>query len=221
MSKRPKSIADIEGTQPLFPLSGALLLPHTQRPLVVFETRYIDLIDSALAGDRLIGLIQPEDDSVESPSGRDALLRKTGCLGYITQFEEMRDENYMIVLEGVTRFDLVEEVHTDASFRKARITVSPYAGDFDGRIGEDQVNREKFLSVMRDYAQFADIDFDWAGISNISTSDLVNTCCLLSPYGASEKQVLLEASSLNQRAETLIALAEMEMARARIGSKLQ
>ncbi len=221
MSKRPKSIADIEGTQSLFPLSGALLLPHTQRPLVVFEARYIDLIDAALAGNRLIGLIQPEDDSVESPSGRDALLRKTGCLGYITQFEEMRDENYMIVLEGVTRFDLLEEVHTDAAFRKACITVSPYAGDFDGRMGEDQVNREKFLTVMRDYAQFADIDFDWAGISNISTSDLVNTCCLLSPYGASEKQVLLEASSLHQRAETLIALAEIEMARAKIGSKLQ
>ncbi len=221
MSKRPRSSTEIGPVVSLFPLSGALLLPRTQRPLVVFEPRYISLIDTALGGNRLVGLVQPLSDTEESPADRDAPLRTVGCLGYITQFEELPDERYMIVLEGVCRFEMISEVHSDTAYRTANISVERYLSDFDRSVGEAEVDRAGFLAVMRKYAEFADIDFDWAGIKEISTADLVNTCCLLSPYGASEKQVLLEASTLTQRAETLVALAELEMTRSRIGAKLQ
>ncbi len=221
MSKRPRSSTEIGPVVSLFPLSGALLLPRTQRPLVVFEPRYISLIDTVLGGNRLVGLVQPLSDTEESPADLDAPLRAVGCLGYITQFEELPDERYMIVLEGVCRFEMVSEVHSDAAYRTANISVERYLSDFDRSVGEAEVDRAGFLAVMRKYAEFADIDFDWAGIKEISTADLVNTCCLLSPYGASEKQVLLEASTLTQRAETLVALAELEMTRSRIGAKLQ
>ncbi len=221
MSKRPKSGADIGTSVSLFPLSGALLLPRTQRPLVVFEPRYISLVDQTLGGSRLLGLVQPLSDTEESPADRQAPLRSVGCLGYITQFEELPDERYMIVLEGVCRFEIVDEVLSDFPYRTANISVERYLSDFDRSVGEAEVDRAGFLAVMRDYAEFADIDFDWAGIKEISTADLVNTCCLLSPYGASEKQVLLEAPTLAQRAETLVALAELEMTRSQLGVKLQ
>ncbi|HHG90990.1 MAG TPA: peptidase S16 [Devosia sp.] len=221
MSKRPRSGADIGPLVSLLPLSGALLLPRTQRPLVVFESRYISLVDTALGGGRLVGLVQPLSDTEESPADREVPLRSVGCLGYITQFEELPDARYMIILEGVCRFEIVSEVHSDTAYRTANISTQRYLGDFDQSTGEADVDRAGFLEVMRKYAEFADIDFDWAGIKGISTADLVNTCCLLSPYGASEKQVLLEASTLAQRAETLVALAELEMTRSQQGVKLQ
>lgn len=221
MSKRPRSGSDIDSSVCLFPLSGALLLPHTQRPLVIFEPRYISLVDAALGGNRLVGLIQPENDDEESPADQQAPLRSVGCLGYITQFEELPDGRYMIVLEGVCRFEITGEVCLDTPYRTADISVERFLSDFDRSAGEAAVDRDGFLAVMRDYAEFADIDFDWAGIKETSTTDLVNTCCLLSPYGALEKQVLLEAPSLARRAETLVALAELEMTRSRMGEKLQ
>jgi Lon protease-like protein len=108
MPKRPLQPADLPQSVPLFPLSGALLLPFAHRPLNIFEPRYIDMIDAALGEDRLIGLVQPEDSSEESPKG-DVPLQKIGCLGRITHFEESGDGRYFIILEGVARFRLAAE----------------------------------------------------------------------------------------------------------------
>lgn len=221
MGKRPKSVSELPGTVPLFPLTGALLLPGLQRPLQIFEQRYIEMIDQALGGDRLIGLIQPEDDSEESPDGSDAPLRRVGALGYLSQFEELGDGRYIVSLEGLCRFDLAEEVPTDTVFRIGRIDASAYRGDFDPSAGESAVDRNRFMKMMRNYAEFAELDFDWSEIDQTATGDLINMCCMLAPYGAAEKQVLLEAKSLSERAETLIALAELEMAHSEAGTVLQ
>ncbi len=212
MPKRPLQPADLPQSVPLFPLSGALLLPFAHRPLNIFEPRYIDMVDAALGGDRLIGLVQPEDSSEESPKG-DVPLQKIGCLGRITHFEESGDGRYFIILEGVARFRLAAELTVGTSYRQAEISSMDFATDFDRNYGEDAVDRSRFLRLMRDYAEFAKIDLNWEEIENTGTADLVNFCCMVSPYGAAEKQVLLEAQTLEARAETLIAMTEYEMAR--------
>jgi Lon protease-like protein len=218
--KRPLSPADLPPTVPVLPLSGALLLPFAQRPLNVFEPRYIQMIDRALGADRLIGLVQPEDASEESPQGK-VPLRRIGTLGRITHFEEVADERYLIILDGMTRFELGDELTVMTPYRQFRIDAGRFASDFEQGYGADAVNRGRFLKMMRDYAEFANLSLDWDEIGKTGTAELVNFCCMVSPYGAAEKQLLLEAPSLEDRAETLIALAEVEMARSGTGVPLQ
>lgn len=217
---RPRGPDDLPETVPVFPLNGALLLPETRRPLNVFEPRYLALVDHALAADRLIGLVQPADAAEESPPGRVA-LRSVGCLGRLTQFEEADDDRYVIVLDGVCRFDILGEVRGRAPFRRMRISAARFADDFDPDHDAGDVDRGRFLKVMRAYATFAGLDLDWDEIERTGTADLVNLCAMLSPYGPAEKQLLLEADSLAHRAEALIAMAEVEMARAGPGHVLQ
>lgn len=212
MPKRPTSPADLPKSVPVFPLSGALLLPFSHRPLNIFEPRYIEMIDAALRGDRLIGLVQPEDTSEESPKGQ-APLQKIGCLGRLTHFEENADGRYFVILEGVTRVRLVHELSVQTPYRQCLITAEDYALDFTRNFGEEAVDRARFLKMMRDYAEFANFELNWEEIESTGTADLVNFCCMVSPYGAAEKQVLLEAMTLEARAETLIAMTEYEMAK--------
>jgi len=212
MLKRPASPSDLPKSVPVFPLTGALLLPFSHRPLNVFEPRYIDLVDAALRGDRLIGLIQPEDTSEESPKGRSP-LQQIGCLGRLTHFEESGEGRYFIILEGITRFRVQHELTVMTPYRQCVIAGDAFAADFEREYGEEAVDRERFVKMMRDYAEFANIDLNWDEIERTGTADLVNFCCMVGPYGAAEKQVLLEAQTLEQRAETLIAMTEYEIAR--------
>lgn len=210
--RRPRSPRAVPATVPVFPLAGALLLPFSHRPLNIFEPRYIEMVDAALAGNRLIGLIQPEDASVESPLGQ-VPLRKVGCLGRITHFEENGESRYFIILEGVTRFLVRSELPAMTPYRQCVIDAEPFAADFVRDHGEEAVDRERFIKMMRDYADYANIELNWEEIAGTGTADLVNFCCMVSPYGAAEKQQLLEAPTLEARAETLIALTEYEIAR--------
>lgn len=212
MLKRPQSPTDIPASVPIFPLTGALLLPYARRPLNIFEPRYLEMIDHALKGDRLIGLIQPKDTTEESPQGA-VPVQKVGTIGRISHFEEMEEGRYFVILEGVCRFEFVKEVPTMSPFRRAMVTTEPFASDFDREFGEEAVDRTRFLKMMRDYAEFGNFDLNWDEIEKTGTADLVNFCCMVSPYGAAEKQALLEAGSLEARAETLIAMAEIEMAK--------
>ncbi|MBO9590503.1 LON peptidase substrate-binding domain-containing protein [Devosia sp.] len=211
MPQRPASPQQVPDVVPIFPLTGALLLPYSHRPLNIFEPRYIEMVDFALSTDRLIGLIQPEDTSEESPVGL-VPLHRIGCLGRITHFEESGDGRYFIILEGVTRFTLTEEVERGTPYRLAKISAEAFAADFARNDGEDEVDRARFVKMMRDYAEFASIELNWEEIERTGTADLVNFCAMVSPYGPAEKQVLLEAQTLNDRAETLIAMTEYEMA---------
>lgn len=212
MPKRPASPAELPESVPVFPLSGALLLPFAQRPLNIFEPRYVEMVDHVLAGNRLIGLIQPQDTSEESPRGR-APLQRIGCLGRLTHFEENGDGRYFIILEGICRFELVSELTVMTPFRQCVISARAFASDFEREFGQEAVDRARFLKMMRDYAEFGNFELNWEEIEKTGTADLVNFCCMVSPYGAKEKQVLLEAASLEDRAETLIAMAEYEMTR--------
>jgi uncharacterized protein len=178
------------------------------------------MVDRALGADRMIGLVQPESTSEESPQGRVA-LRKIGTLGRITHFEEVEDNRYLIILDGLTRFTLGDELTVMTPYRQFKVDAARFVSDFEQGYGVDRVNRPRFIKMMRDYAEFANLSLDWDEIDKTGTAELVNFCCMVSPYGAAEKQLLLEAASLEDRAETLIALAEVEMARSGTGVPLQ
>jgi len=199
---------------PVFPLRGAILLPRATLTLNVFEPRYLALVDHALAGDRLIGVVQPGADTgmEESPAGKDIPLRHVGCAGRITAFNEGEDGRVAITLAGVARFRLSDEVSSDTPFRMFEVDFSPYGGDFVNGEGEDEVDRHRLLDTLRSYLSANRLSADWDRINSASNERLVNTLAILSPYGPEEKQALLEAKDLRARAEALVALAEMDLA---------
>jgi len=199
---------------PLFPLRGAILLPRATLALNVFEPRYLLLVDYALAGDRLIGIVQPAPDAgeVESPSGKIFPLRRIGCAGRITSFSEGDDGRLMLSLTGISRFRMLQDVESDEPFRFGRVSFAEFATDFTSGHGEDDVDRPRLLTTLRNYLIANNLSADWDRIDSASNERLVNTLSILSPYGAEEKQALLEARDLKARAEALVALAEMELA---------
>src|ERR1700743_435940 len=129
MQKGYHSFADLPGTMPIFPLTGVLLLPRAALPLNVFEPRYLELVDDALKGDRLIGIIQPteSEETVLKPK-----LSQVGCAGRIVAYRETDDNRYLLTLSGVCRFRLDGEVDAVTPFRKGLADFAPFAGDLAG-----------------------------------------------------------------------------------------
>jgi Lon protease-like protein len=204
--------ADLPPVIPIFPLAGALLLPRGQMPLNIFEPRYLAMVDDALADrHRLIGMIQP--DAAHPGSGDKPNVYKVGCVGRITQLAETGDSRYLLELTGVARFRIAEELTVLTPYRQCRVTYQPFADDFVARKGEEAVNREELLKTLADFLKANKLKADWDGIEKAPNEALVNALAMMSPYGAAEKQALLEAPDLKTRAEILVAVTEMELAR--------
>jgi len=199
---------------PIFPLRGVILLPRSTLPLNVFEPRYLALVNDALSGDRIIGIIQPEgsEGEGESPLGRTVALRRFGGAGRLTAFQETDDNRMLVTLSGIARFEITAEAGTDLPYRICSVSYDRFAKDFERGAGEDDVDREKLLSVLKVYLDTNELSADWDSINRSANELLVNTLSMISPYGPEEKQALLEAGTLKERAEVLIALAEMELA---------
>ena len=195
----------------VFPLPGALLLPHAELPLNIFEPRYLAMIQDALAGDRLIGMIQPDDDEADL-SGAPA-LKHVGCAGRITSFTETPDGRILLTLTGVCRFAITREVATDKPYRQVEADFSNFSGDLSDAEDEEAVDRTSLLKVFRDYLNANDMSADWDQVRAASTEALVNTLAVLAPHAPRDKQALLEAKDLKSRADVLIALTEMALAR--------
>lgn len=214
---------DLPGTVPLFPLSGAILLPRAQLPLNVFEPRYLAMIDWVLAHDRVIGIIQPDETAAgESPKGTNVPLKPIGCVGRLTAYQELDDGRLLISLNGVCRFRLAAEAETDEPFRLCNVEYTDFAHDLVRGGGEDEVDREGLLHTLKDYLEANRLAADWEAIANAPTELLVNSLSVISPFGPEEKQALLEAHDLKGRAEVLAALAQMELAADdRSGGQLQ
>lgn len=215
-----RSASDLPKVLPIFPLRGAILLPRASLTLNVFEPRYLALVDHALAGTRLIGVVQPapEAGNGESPQGKIFPLRRVGCAGRITSFTESEDGRVVVALAGVARFRIGRDVEGEEPFRVCQIDFAPYGEDFVSGYGEDDVDRPRLIATLRSYLVANNLNADWERINSASTERLVNTLSILSPYGPEEKQALLEAPDLRARAEALVALAEMELAATDDGS---
>ena len=209
--------ADCPALIPVFPLSGALLLPRGQMPLNIFEPRYLAMVDDALKTERVIGMIQPDPEG-----GGPALtpkLYRVGCAGRITQFAETGDGRYLITLVGIARFRVEDELTTTTPYRRCRVSYELFTADFLARAGEDEVDRPGVLRALRDFVDANDLKVDWRGIEQAPNEALVNALCMMSPFGPREKQALLEAPDLKSRAEALIAITDIELARDDEGSE--
>ena len=210
-----RSSADLPAIIPVFPLAGALLLPRGQMPLNIFEPRYLAMVDDALrSGLRLIGMIQP-DPVHPGPDKNKPHLFSVGCVGRITQLAESGDGRYLMQLTGIARFRVEEELAVGTPYRQCRATYQPFIDDFTARKGEEAVDRKALLRALADFLKANDLKADWEGIENAPNEALVNALAMMSPYGAAEKQALLEAADLKTRAEILIAVTEIELAKSK------
>ncbi|WP_442580866.1 LON peptidase substrate-binding domain-containing protein [Mesorhizobium sp. ASY16-5R] len=212
--------SDLPVTVAVFPLPEALLLPGGRMPLNIFEPRYLQLVDDAMRGDRLIGMVQPALDGSKRQDDEPQLC-EVGCLGRIISLSETGDGRYLISLQGVCRYRILQELAVRTPFRQCRI--APFVGDLEEDRGAGEVNRPALLKAFRAYLQANELDADWESVSRADNTMLVNALSMMAPYGAAEKQALLEAPDLKTRADTLIAITEMTLARDNdeFGSSLQ
>ena len=207
---RYRKPSDLPAQIPVFPLAGALLLPRSDLPLNIFEPRYLAMIDSAMATDRIIGMIQPlrEKDERERPD-----LMRVGCAGRITSYAETPDGRMLITLTGVSRFEIAGEAAVDTPFRQVMANYHPFAVDLVSDRGAEGVNRAALLKAFRDYLEANNMKADWDEVDSAPTEVLVNTLSQLAPYPPQDKQALLEAPDLRTRADVLVALTEVALQR--------
>ena len=207
-----RGASDLPGIIPIFPLSGALLLPRGQMPLNIFEPRYLEMVDDALTDrHRLIGMIQP-DAANPGPEEHPNIYR-IGCVGRITQFAESGDARYLLQLTGIARFLVTEELKVATAYRQCRVSYASFADDFVARRGEEAVDRKAVLETLLAFLKANDLQADWDGVENAPNEALVNALAMMSPYGPAEKQAMLEAPDLKTRAEILVAITEIELAK--------
>ena len=214
LTERYARPADLPPRIPVFPLRGAILLPRATLPLNIFEPRYLAMIDDAMSGSRVIGIVQPlsGDDDQESPLDNTAALRTVGCAGRITSYQELDDNRLIVTLTGIVRFESIGEAETKAPYRVMSVSYDRFANDLNVGLGEELVDRENLLRVLKAYLEANRLKTDWSTIQRASNEFLINALSVMCPYGPEEKQALLEAKDLKSRAEVLVALAEIELA---------
>lgn len=190
---------------PVFPLSGALLLPRCRLPLNIFEPRYLQMTEDALGADRLIGMVQPVDVSFEV---RAPPLLETGCAGRITSFSETDDGRILIILTGVSRFRVAEELEVEAPYRQVVPDWRPFRQDLV-EPADGVIDRDRLYASLRVYFEARDLDTNWEVLQGATDENLVNSLAMSCPFDATEKQALLEAEGLSERGELMLSLLDM------------
>jgi Lon protease-like protein len=206
MPQQFHSFTDLPATLPLFPLTGVVLLPRGALPLNVFEPRYLKMVDDALKGDRLIGMIQPAEnpDKVLKPA-----LSAVGAVGRIVSFRETDDNRYLVTLSGLCRFRLSSELETDMPYRVGACDYSSFAGDLAEGTEENDFPRDRLMAALKGYLNTHDMKADWKSVMSAPPEALVNALAMMCPFEPTEKQALLEAPSFDERVSTLMAILEM------------
>jgi Lon protease-like protein len=168
------------------------------------------MVDAAMGGDRLIGMIQPAFGAPGAESNPP--LCEVGCIGRIMQFSETGDGRYLITLAGVTRFRVAAEVPTGTPYRQCRVSIEDFPDLAEPRLGEDAVDRDALLRTFRSYLKANGLEADWESVDRASNAGLVTALSMMSPWGPSEKQALLESPDHAARARILIAITEIVLA---------
>jgi Lon protease-like protein len=209
MNQTYTSIDHLPKSIPIFPLPGALLLPRGQMPLNIFEPRYLAMVDDAMRSHRVIGMVQPDG---RGDPGRPSLY-VLGCAGRITSLSETGDGRYLLTLTGVARYRIAEELTVMTPYRQALVDFSAYGDDLSPPPAQALCDRDGLLRTLRNFAQAHNFAVDWEGVEEAPNDMLVNALAMMSPFGPREKQALLEAPDIKTRADVLIAIAEIELAR--------
>ncbi len=198
---------DLPATLPIFPLTGVLLLPRGRLPLNIFEPRYLNMVSDALGGNRMFGMVQPNEAEAEQ-NEKEPDTYSTGCTGRVTHFEETDDGRFVLSLRGVCRFRVVEEIPTTRGYRRCAADWAPYRDDLETS-DDASIDRERLTAAVRNYFTAKGLDANWEAIEKANDEYLVTSIAMLCPFDPSEKQALLEASDLVARAELLTTIVEM------------
>jgi uncharacterized protein len=204
--RRYRSTVDLPPVIPIFPLSGVVLLPRTRLPLNIFEPRYLAMVDAAMDQNRVIGIIQPRDPA-EEKSKRPALTQ-VGCVGRITEYSETDDGRYLITLTGIARFHISGERDVSTPFRQVAADYALFSADLL-QTEDPPIPRDRLLNALKPYLTGRAMQTDWKSIDDAPAETLVNALSMLCPFAPGEKQALLEAPGLRERADVLIALLEL------------
>ena len=202
-----RSVSDLPRAIPIFPLPGALLLPRGSLPLNIFEPRYVSMIEDALKSDRVIGMIQPDEESEDVGS---AHCFEIGCAGRIIQFTETDDGRYLITLIGLARYRMIRELpNSDAGYRLIETDYSAFAEDLKSSGGSGVIERATLITNLKQFFRKKQIDADWEAIEKANDETLVTALAMVCPFQPLEKQALLEARDFLDRARTLTTLLQI------------
>ena len=201
-----RKLTDLPETIPVFPLSGVLLFPRWSLPLNIFEPRYLNMIDDAMSGHRIIGMIQSNGDDRVHPS-----LANTGCAGRITSYSETDDGRYLISLTGICRFNIDEELILETPYRQVRPDWQAFSHDLVSPPESSLPERLVLVNSLKRYTQINSMEVDWEAVEHAPMETLINALCAGCPFGTIEKQALLEAQTVAERANTLITLLDMDV----------
>lgn len=207
MPRAYRKPSDLPAGIPVFPLGGAVLFPRSVLPLNIFEPRYLNMIDDALAGDRLIGMIQPAG---LAPDGDPPTLAEVGCVGRITSYQETDDGRYLIALTGLSRFRIIEETTAGTPYRTVRADWNDFGADLAPAPDAGPADRTELTRALKDYLERNGLKADWSAIEEAPVSMLINSLSTGCPFTNPEKQALLEAQTLHDRCSALITLLVME-----------
>ncbi len=207
------ALKDLPQEFPVFPLTGALLLPGGRLPLNIFEPRYLAMVEDSLAAGRMFGMVQPDRRLAHGDTGPG--LYRTGCLGRISSFSETDDGRYLITLTGLIRYTIVEEIEPARGYRRVRAALGGYSADLLDSGGVEEPGRDlpfdraHLLDALQRYFSHAGVEANWDAIGAMPDAALVVSLCMACPFDADEKQALLEARDGAERARALLALLEI------------
>lgn len=206
MSASAQLPVDLPASVPVFPLGGAVLLPGGAMPLNIFEPRYLAMIADAVAGDRMIGIVQPRDVGAGLGEDDAPALYGVGGLGRITEFAETGDGRYLIVLSGMIRFRVGRELEVETPYRQVETDYEPYLADLGDPASITADTRAGVEAALKLYLDANGLSADWDAVAQADDDALVRTLAAVCPFEPVEKQALLEAADLPARADMLVAL---------------
>ena len=188
MKQLPKTIS-------IFPLSNFIFFPQTTVPLNVFEPRYVQMVDDAMKGDRIIGMVQPKKSNQTIP-----ILYNVGCAGKIISFNETEDGRYLIVLDGISRFKILEELNNDKLYRECKVNFDNFSNDINNQKEEIKFSDlELIFKNLKSLFNKQGYTINWKELEKQSLDQTINALSMASPFSLEEKQVLLETINLNER----------------------
>lgn len=205
---------------PIFPLTGAIVLPKGHLPLNIFEPRYKDMIEFALDNGGILGMIQPavvntpktlEENDNFGTAQKGRKLYQIGCAGLISNFEKTKDNQYFVILTGIKRFEIIEEAPKRYDFREVVVNYKPFINDGMETLNKAVFDQDYFLKILNSYLTFLKINIDLTAFEDVGNEELINSMAMICPFEASEKQLLIEAPTLENRLTLMLKLMEFTL----------
>jgi len=204
---------------PVFPLTGTLLMPRGHLPLNIFESRYLDMVYYAREKNDLIGMVQPKISALQPGDGNDQFgtaprnrpLFGTGCAGMISDLKENTDGSLVLLLTGLSRYDIIEEISAPHTFRQMRVAYDRFAGDCTATARSEDISRKRLILTVEKYLRLNNILPGWHIPDRTGDEELVNMLAMICPFSAAEKQAVLETVSLTGRSKLMLKMMEFDL----------